>query len=159
MRVYNAYEASPTGGKWGKVGVEVYNDLVLSFNEFELLRVTAGRLSKLTLELLPDKFFTKYVSILDCLCTVFSLNFIQMFPPKSCYDFRRNPSEWAVTALASKLASRLYKNVVTVRLLGFWRFWRLRQEDVINSVTQPKDGQNQFHLRRTCPRSHTRFRL
>ena len=29
-------------GKWGKVGEEVYNDLVLSFDEFELLRVTAG---------------------------------------------------------------------------------------------------------------------
>ena len=42
MKVFNAYEASPTGGKWGKKGEEVYNDLVLSFDEFELLRVTAG---------------------------------------------------------------------------------------------------------------------
>ena len=41
MKVYDAYEASPTGGKWGKVGKEFYNDLVLSFDEFELLRVTA----------------------------------------------------------------------------------------------------------------------
>ena len=42
-----------SGGRRGKVGEEVYNDLVLSFNEFELLRVTEGRLSKLTLEDFP----------------------------------------------------------------------------------------------------------
>ena len=54
MKVFNAFDASPTGGKWGKVGEEVYNDLVLSFDEFELLRVTAGRLSKLSLEDFPQ---------------------------------------------------------------------------------------------------------
>ena len=47
IKVYEAYEASPTGGKWGKVGEEVYNDLVLSYDEFELLRVTAGNFGQL----------------------------------------------------------------------------------------------------------------
>ena len=31
-----------SGGRWGKGGKEVYNDSVLSFDEFELLQVTAG---------------------------------------------------------------------------------------------------------------------
>ena len=31
-----------SGGRRGKLGDEVYNDLVLSFDEFELLRVTVG---------------------------------------------------------------------------------------------------------------------
>ena len=42
MKVFNDHEASPIGEKWGKMGEEVFNDLVLSFDEFELLQVTAG---------------------------------------------------------------------------------------------------------------------